>query len=153
MQAGVDLEAWGACSGVSTQHRRYADIKHSKLQLPIDRFCVMVISGGLRSTLRRSILQHFSGEKEACPLTPLECCATNTANCMLYARINLHSVPPPPPSHLLRSIPANYPFCERYLTLIGGYILSPGGLGMVGKVVNIQAWKKESAVSGWMSSV
>ena len=30
MQAGVDLVAWGACLGVSTQHRRYADIKHSK---------------------------------------------------------------------------------------------------------------------------
>jgi len=26
--------------------------------------------------------------------------------------------------------------------------LPPGGLGMVGKVVSIQAWRKESAVSG-----
>ena len=55
----------------------------------------------------------------------------------------------PPFSAMSESTPGKY----RYLTQIVAYILSPGGLGMVGKVVNVQAWKKESAVSSWMSSV
>ena len=73
----------------------------------------------------------------------------NYSKPQLYAHINLHSMLPPPFSAMSESTPGKY----RYLTLIVAYILSPGGLGMVGKVVNVQAWKKESAVSCWMSSV
>ena len=104
----------------------------------------MVVSSGLRSTLRRSILQHFSGGRGACPRLPSSAVLqTQPTGC--YTHTSIYTLCPPPPTFCDPFLPSI--IYEWYLTLIDGYILSPGGLGMVGKVVNIQAWKKESIVS------